>query len=328
MRILVTLLIFLALVWGGGWLVGARVVERSTETWLAEQAAAGRLAAFDALSVGGFPGRLTLDIERLRLGDPRLASGWEVPGLTVGLEARRPGTVRAALDGRQRLVLAGEVLELEARTLEAAVRVGGTALALQGATADVVALALRSQAGWGAELGRLALIGAAEAGAPERMRLDVSMETLAVEGVVHPRLRGIELPAVDRLDLAALLELDAPLDRHARARRPQPVALEVLSGTLDWGATRVQAAGRLEIGADGVPEGRIDLEIGGWRALLELAVAARAVEPDLAPTLERVLGALETAGGRPGVLPLPLVFQRGRVSLGPVPLGRAPVLRL
>ena len=323
MRILATLLILLALGWGGAWLVGARMIERSAETWFAEQELAGMVADFEALSVGGFPMRMELEVERVRLGDPRLATGWELPGLTAGWQATAPGRLQMALEGGHRLVVAGEMLELDAATLAGHVQIGGRALALREVALEAasVRLAAASPELGGAALDRLDLRLEARPAAPQRLELALSLRGLVLEG-----LDGGPATPLDRLDMTGQLLLDAPLDRHA-VRPPQPVALIVEAGTLVWGETRGRAEGRLDIDADGRPEGRIELEVTAWRPLLELAVALGTLEPELAPTWERVLETLEEADDRPGVLSMPLVYRAGRVSLGPLPLGPAPRLR-
>jgi len=323
MRLAITLLAGLALAWAGAWLVAARVVERAAETWLAEQAAAGRLADHEAVSVGGFPGRLDLTVEGLRLGDP-WGVVWEVPQVALALGAGRPDRVRAGLEGRQRLIMGAQALEVEADRLEGAVRVGGRELALREGALQVEALRLEAGGGPGTlGLRTLGLETAAEAGAEERQRLRLGLRDLVLAGP-----DGRPLAPLERLDLTATVLFDAPLDRHAAVRgvQPQELVLEALS--LVWAGAEVQAGGRLEIGADGFPEGRIGVEVAGWRPLLDMAVTLDLLRPELAPTWERVLETLEAAGDRPGVLPLALVFSRGRVSLGPLPLGPAPRLRL
>jgi hypothetical protein len=55
-------------------------------------------------------------------------------------------------------------------------------------------------------------------------------------------------------------------------------------------------------------------------------VAAGLITADAAPTVTRALELLVQQGNDPSVLTLPLAFQQGRMSLGPLPLGPAPFL--
>ena len=58
----------------------------------------------------------------------------------------------------------------------------------------------------------------------------------------------------------------------------------------------------------------------------DVLVAAGLITADAAPTVTRALELLVQQGNDPSVLTLPLAFQQGRMSLGPLPLGPAPFL--
>ena len=59
-----------------------------------------------------------------------------------------------------------------------------------------------------------------------------------------------------------------------------------------------------------------------------LSVAAGALSPGLAGALTDGLSLLSQLSGNPNTLDIPLGFRGGRVMLGPVPIGPAPVVRL
>lgn len=332
MRILATLLVLLALLWSGAWFAAARMAERAAETWFAEAAADGLLAGYDHLAVSGFPARLALRVEAPRLADPLADVGWAAGAVTAATTLAAPGRLRILPQGAQTLRTEGQRIDITAGALAAEARLRApdlapAAAALQGA--EVVLLGTPTApeapgaAGWTLRLatlaGDLGLTGAA----PE---LTLSAEGVGIDAAAWPEAVA---PRPDRpirrLELAARGEFDAAVEAGGRL-----VALQLEALRLDWGDTRLQAAGRLEIGADGLPQGRITATAEGWRALLALAVATGLVAPELAPTWTRVIETLEAAGPETaraaGRLEVPVVFQRGRVSLGPLPLGRAPVL--
>jgi hypothetical protein len=62
--------------------------------------------------------------------------------------------------------------------------------------------------------------------------------------------------------------------------------------------------------------------------MIAVAQAAGALPESLAPTVEKSLGLLARMNGNRKTLDIPLNFSGGRVRLGPIPLGPAPVLRL
>ncbi|MDX1743152.1 MAG: DUF2125 domain-containing protein, partial [Ruegeria sp.] len=84
------------------------------------------------------------------------------------------------------------------------------------------------------------------------------------------------------------------------------------------------AAGDLLIDEYGVPEGRITVKAVEWRRLLEMAVGTGLVASSFLPVLERTLEVMASLEGSPETLDAPLTFQRGLITLGPIPLGPAP----
>ncbi|MGL6208316.1 MAG: DUF2125 domain-containing protein, partial [Paracoccaceae bacterium] len=96
--------------------------------------------------------------------------------------------------------------------------------------------------------------------------------------------------------------------------------------SLDWGPLQVTAAGSVAAASDGVAEGQLNIRIAEWRLLPEVLAQAGAVDPVLAPTLLRAFEIMAEGSADPKVLEVPLVFKSGRMSLGALPLGPAPLL--
>ena len=93
-----------------------------------------------------------------------------------------------------------------------------------------------------------------------------------------------------------------------------------------WSKLHLSAKGQIEPGPDGVAVGQIDFRIEEWRFVPALAVALGLIRPELAESLTKGLEALAKSGGDPDVLKLPLTFADGKMTLGPLPLGPAPIL--
>jgi hypothetical protein len=68
----------------------------------------------------------------------------------------------------------------------------------------------------------------------------------------------------------------------------------------------------------------LDIRADDWRGLIALAVNAGLIDPGVAPTWEN-FGVMITGGA--DMLDLPLTFSDGRMALGLLPLGAAPMLR-
>ena len=157
------------------------------------------------------------------------------------------------------------------------------------------------------------------------MRLRELRPPAAVRALVDPS--GAMPDALDRFHLDADLAFDAPWDRFAlEDRAPRLTGLALREASLAWGELALSAEGSVEIGADGVPRGRIDLRVEDWRRLLGLLRATGVVGERLAPLTERAMEVLAELSPDPDVIEAPLSFQKGFVSLGPIPLGPAPRL--
>ena len=73
-------------------------------------------------------------------------------------------------------------------------------------------------------------------------------------------------------------------------------------------------------------KGQITIKAKNWRDILKLAVASGAIPESMSGTLEDALGLIAGLAGNPKTLDIPLDFRNGRMLLGPVPIGPAPVL--
>jgi hypothetical protein len=333
MRIAVKLGLAMALLWAGAWFLAARVVERAAETWFAEAAADGLRAGYAHLAVAGFPAALALRLEAPEVVDPLTGLGWAAEAAEASLGLGEPRRLRLRPEGGQSVWLDLLRIDIAAGALTADLALQGLppqpgALTVSGADLRLEGVPLLTAGPGGAGIwalgvatldGRADLVGTAPA-------LLLAAEGIAVaEAQDWPEALASRPEAPLRLTLEAAADYAAPVEAGGRLTAARIEALR-----LDWGATVLTAAGRLEVGADGLPEGRIQLSAEEWRPLLGLAVAAGWVAPELAPTWLRVLETLEAAGSdsarAAGVLEVPLVFRGGLVSLGPLPLGRAPAL--
>ena len=316
-RVVVILLVVVAALWSAVWFAAARTLERAAETWFAETAAAGLGAGYDHLSVGGWPFRLQLRVERPRLLDPATGMGWQGEGVRGGVALWAPLRPEVAPEGLQVVWLDGAEWVVEARGLR-----GGARLALRPAPVEGVEVALSDAElrGPDGEVVRLAegtLRVAMGEGVPWAA---LELAGLEVEGLdwpedVAPRPEGPVARLAGRVEVEPMWALPWP---------PARIALRDLA--LDWGGTRLRGGGSLDVAPEGWPEGRINFEAEDWEPLVGLAVALGAVTAEVAPTWLQVFAALEEADGVEGVLEVPLIFQRGRMSLGPLPLGQAPRL--
>jgi hypothetical protein len=335
MRRVIWVVAVLALLWAGAWLAVAQAVRYGTSAWFAARQAEGWQAEYADLTVAGFPARVEIAWTDLALADPETGVAWQTPAFRVAAQGLRAHQVTAIWPPEQTLATPLQRIAFRTDAMRADVAVRpGLLLTLDRADVTIDRLRLTSTLGWAAAIERAHLTTRTSSAAPpEAHAHDV---TLAATGYVLPALlkRGLDpaglLPArIEGLRMDATLGFDRPWDRRAiEERRPQPRSVEIRSLDAEWGTLALRAAGRIQIDADGIPEGRITLRAENWREMVGLAVNAGLVPAGLSRTLERGLELLAALGPNPEVIDAPLSFQGGFVSLGPIPLGPAPRLVL
>lgn len=329
MRALLVAVLIAAAAWSGYWFVGAQVMERTANGWFAQQTTRGLVAERDALAVAGFPNRFDMTVTSPRIEDPDSGLGWSAPFVQVFMMSWKPWHIIAALPQEQTLRLPGQDVTVTSTRLQASVvAIPGTDLALDRTTLVGDGVALQSSLGW---TGSATSARLATRRAPDRAtahEIGVELASITPDATFRMALQqGSTLPEViDLLRIDAVADLTAPLDRHVQATAPRLAKLTLREGLLRWGDLVVSASGDVAPNADGQAEGRIDIRIGEWRQLVPVLVAAGLVTTDAAPTITRALELLAQQGDDPAVLNLPLAFQQGRMSLGPLPLGPAPYL--
>ncbi|OYX42226.1 MAG: hypothetical protein B7Z02_13015 [Rhodobacterales bacterium 32-67-9] len=325
MRIVLWFVAAVAAIYGGYWVVGSRALMSGAEAALAEMRTAG-LADYGTISLAGFPSRFDVTVSEPQLTSADGTVAWSAPEVRVHALSYKPHHIIAALPGRQTVRLGRETIDVTSDELTGSAVFGlDPALPLDHAQAVGRQVDLVSDSGWGfaTEEARAAIREGAD---PLTHEIGVELTGLTLSGLPAEMITaGGALPdRGERFYLDARLGLDAPLDRFAPTARVRIRAADIRALALDWGPVKLAGKGALTIGADGTPEGRLDLSVENWRAALKLVTALGLVRTETAPTVERALESLALLGGNAERLSMPLVFRAGRMSLGPVPLGPAP----
>jgi hypothetical protein len=329
-RILIGAVLFAALGWTGWWFVGAAAHDRALNGWLADRRAEGWLAEAAELTTQGFPNRFDTRLTDLRLADPEVGWAWETPFLDILMLSYQPNAAVVALPPEQTLAVPGARATLRSDLLRGSIRfIPGPSLALARLSVEGDALALEGQ-GWRAGAARIAAhVREAEAGTAPENGYDFYLDA---GGVILPQVLRDRLdPAGGLPEVAQILRIDAraafdrPLDRHAvEDAPPQPVAISLTSLEAAWGALALRANGRLRADAQGYAEGELDVRAENWREMLRLAVAAGAMNRDVAGLIEQALGLLAALSGDGDAIEAPVRFSGGRAYVGPIPVGAAP----
>lgn len=323
MRTLIWITTVLAILWGGYWGVGSRVVKSAAETWFEDQAAAGMVASHQGLTVAGFPNRFDLTVTDVTLGNPVAGVTWKAPFAQIFAMTWKPWHIIAALPHEQTLSLPGETLTLTSTKMRGSLLlVPGTDLALNEVVAELETAALSSSLGWQIGVEKAVASTRLDATQANAHRLGLSVTGLAPDPAFVAVTR---LPAtLNDIHLDATAKLSGPINRHMADAPPRLIGFDITEARLLWGDLKISAKGHWQADAAGFATGEIAIRIEGWQALPKVLVAMGTISPDFTPTLTKGLEALAKSGPDPKVLTLPLKANDGRLSLGPFPLGPAP----
>src|SRR6056297_2273408 len=332
MRVLLAVILVAAALWAGYWVIGSRATLSAFEGWLDARRAEGWVAETGSLDVQGFPNRFDVAFEDLILADPETGLAWEAPRFQIDALSYRPGHVIAVWPDELLVATPEEKFRVESRDMRASLVIApDTALAPRRMTltADYLRVTTEARPGETTALSTLSLAAERQEGTAYRLGLRAEGLTLASrararldpEGRLPDRISGFEA------DVTA--SFDKPWDRSAIERaRPQPTHLHVRLAEGRWGDLHLQAAGAVEVDANGWPDGELTLKARNWREIVTLMRAAGALPEGLASSVERGLGMMARLAGNPETLDIPLGLGGGRMWLGPVPLGPAPRLRI
>lgn len=329
MRKLLFLLITLTVLWSGYWFVGSSVIRTAANDWFAGAAGQGLVAENSTLTVAGFPNRFDLTVTDLVVSDPATGIGWQAPFAQVFAMTWKPWHIIAALPPTQVVTLPGQSVTITSDGLRASVRARpATSVPLAMAIVESGPFAASSTQGWTTGADKAVLSLGAAAGKPDAYDIAADIAGLAPDPSLLTQLvpDGGLPSSIAEIRLRATATLTAPLDRFAGDTRPRVVAVDLTDALVTWGEVSVTATGSIAPDDQGYAAGRIAITVTNWRRVMPLLVASGTIRPQLAQTVETMLDGLAKQSGDAEVLRLPLVMEEGWMSLGPLPLGPAPVL--
>lgn len=328
MRKLIAVIVVAALVWSGWWVVGSTAVARGVAAWFEAQRANGVVAEYDDLAVRGFPNRFDTTLTDVALADPESGLAWEAPFFQIFALSYRPNHIIAIFPDTQTVTgPLGTARITSGKMRGSVVFTDGTDLALDHGNLVAEDVAIDSGVTMRLETLRLASrrpVGQAQAH-------EVALEILGL--APDPRLIAAIAPngdlpeTVQTLRLDAVLHLDAPLDRFAAEVQPRLERLDMTGAEIAWGPIGLSAEGSVTVDGAGRMDGRVDLTVTDWRALLGFGEAAGLIAAGPAANLDRALSLFSGISGSGAALEFPLILNEGQMFLGPVPLGAAPLLR-
>ena len=333
MRKLLTLILLAATAWSGYWFIGSRAVTGAFEDWFADRRAEGWVAEYSDLTTRGFPNRFDTTFTDIALADTRSGLAWEAPFFQLFALSYKPHHLIAVWPNDQLLATPLEKYRVQSEDMRASlVTSAAPRLPLERLTLTAETLAIAPE-GRNQSTRMQALMLAAERMPAAETEYRLGFRTDGLAPALDWRVRidpGDTLPeTLDALSADLTIVFDKPWNLDAiEVARPQPTRIRLKLAEARWGRLELQAAGEVTVDAAGLPEGEIVIKARNWREILRLAVTSGALPEGFAGTLEDGLSLVSQMAGNPKTLDIPLNFRNGRVRLGPVPLGPAPVLRL
>ncbi|MEQ8290988.1 MAG: DUF2125 domain-containing protein [Roseovarius sp.] len=333
MRILLTLILIAAAAWSGYWYIGKTGVTEGFSAWLEARRAEGWAAETGTLETKGFPNRFDTTFTDITLADPETGLAWEAPKFQILALSYRPNHVIAVWPDEQMVATPQEKYDVESSDMRASVVVGADlSLPLERTTLTAEELVVTPRSADQPTKAKAVRVAAERVAAhPSSYRLGLAAEGLSppLEWRVRLDPAGKLPERFDAFEADVTVEFDKPWDRSAiEQARPQPRRIDIRLAKARWGRLELQAAGEVTVDDQGFPVGEVTVKARNWRDILKMAVDSGALPDAIAGTLEDGLGLISQMAGNPKTLDIPLNFKGGKVRLGPVPLGDAPLLRL
>lgn len=332
MKHLLATIVIAAAAWSGFWWLNASSVARDQEAWFEARRAQGWQAEFADMALRGFPNRIDTTFSDIALADPGSGWAWQAPFFQVFSLVYARAHKIAVWPNQQQIATPRRKIAVASEEMRASVVFApGDTGALERANFTASNLQLVASTGWRASAGGLRLAAHREEEGALAYRL-----ALSGENVVPPALFRVETrpgdmlpPALGKLEVDAVATFDAPWDQDALNRsRPQPTRIALRLAEAHWGRLELLAAGTVDLDSAGLASGRITVKARNWREILTLARDSGQLPDRLLDTTERGLELLSRLSGNKKTLDIPLTLEGGQISLGIVPLGNLPPLRL
>ena len=333
---LAALPLLLATGWTGFWYYASGRIGAGVDGWMAREAAAGRVWACPERALTGFPLRFELSCRSPSLVMTQSGGVMRagLSGLTAVTQLYQPNQMDIDLTGPLSVTQPDAAqLTLDAATMHAGLRANlseyPNIFDRLSVTLDEPVLTAASPGG----PARSARAARAEIGlrsVPGRPAADGAFDlAVKISGAAVPDLDALTQSADPAgLDLSArILKLDLPGRGSGAARleawRAAGGALELNQSAFTKGALELGASGRLALDTEHRLEGRVDASVAGADTLLKrFGIPVGSL--DIGSALGNLLGgkknkAPEGEGAqKQRVIRLPLSFNGGRVSVGPV----------
>lgn len=308
-------------IWGGWWFWASQNLRSDVVDWFEDHRADGWVAEYDDLTIRGFPNRLDVTLEGVTLGDPQSGMVWETDLLQIFRLIYQPGHQIVAIGNKQTLSTGGRNYAIQSTGMRASL-VSDSEHRVLRFNAEAATLNITGPEGALAMAG--ATLGVVRGETEASYLLGVT-----VEQVAGPKSALTDdFMDVEALAVRAIVSFDRPWFLHQPDHRtPQPDAIDLRLAEFRSRGLDLKAAGIVDLNDRGEPSGTITLRAANWRESLDEARDKGALPAWLADVLDGTLGAL-TLLGNGNTLDVTIRLDNGQASLGVLPMGQVPPLRL
>lgn len=312
MRRLTYFIVALAVLYAGYWFIGANRVSTGVETALQQMESDGWTAQAE-VATKGFPSRFDTTLSDVIIAGPKGQIRYEAPFVQALALSYRPNNVIVVLPPEQRISGPADAGTLRAERMRASATVKpNLSLAFDDLTIEGTALRYEADSGWNVILEKLLAAARLQADSTNSYDVYAKLDQITLTEQSDP---------ISTILADADIRLQDPLDRNSMEIIVEQVVINAFQIT--WGDIVLTGQGQLDVDTAGLPVGTIGLQIENWRQLVPALVSAGVMDAGFAQTATTMGGFL--AAGQPNIT-LPLTFEDGFGSLGPLPLGPAPRL--
>ena len=332
MRKVFWLVAVLALLYCGYWVLGAKGTEKGIAAWIRARSAEGWQAEVSDISTGGFPLRFDTTLSHPQFADPRSGVALSTSQIDILSQSFRPTRFTARFAPEALLSTPYEKLTITQDLAEAQLFVDpGPRLTLDHASVQLDGLKIVSTNEWSVALDHAQFNTQRSDDDPLEHDITFIAEGFAPSQNMARLLQDQDglSDTFETLDMDMTARFDAPWDIRALAGpRPQPTHITLRAFSAQWGALTLRLAGDFVVDAEGYPTGTLAVKAENWREMIAVARSVGTIPQDMASIAERAGGILAGLSGRKDTIDAELTVKNGTISLGILPLGPAPRLRI
>lgn len=313
------------------WFYGQSQREDALDGWFANQVSKGWVAD-SQVDLQGFPNRYDAVFKNLNLANPNNGWAWKAAQFQLAQLSYKPSHFIAIWPRQQTVSTPNQTIDIRANSMRASLEfTDRTAAKLEQIIWETETLNAQSNRDWGIKASDGIFAIRALDMAKNQYQFSLNTQGLAPSTALLRIIdRAGALP--DELETTLLdgkIITSAPLGLSSFETGGADInALSIDDLHVKWGDLVLRAKGDVTFDQQGYPTGEVTLRAVNWTRMLDMAVAAGTLEPNLSNNLKTGLRLLAALSGNPDILDVPVNFANRQTRIGPISIGEAPRLKL